>query len=81
MTQDSGLKSQPSRSAGKGSRPRPVRGSTYRQRYDAIKWNRDVAKFVAELKRTYGKNCLTAPFESKSKSTSKSTSTSRRRRT
>ena len=64
--------------AGKGSRPRPVRGSTYRERYEAIRWNRDVAKFVAELKRTYGKDCLTAPFESTSKSKSMSKSMSRR---
>jgi hypothetical protein len=26
--------------AGKGSRPRPVRGSTYRQRYAAIRWKK-----------------------------------------
>ena len=26
--------------AGKGSRPRPVRGSVYRQRYAAIRWRR-----------------------------------------
>jgi hypothetical protein len=61
MTQDSGLKSQPSRNAGKGSRPRPVRGSTYRERYAAIRWS------------PVGRGGSTAPSGSKSKSTSKET--------
>jgi hypothetical protein len=30
--------------AGKGSRPRPVRGSTYRQRYAAIRWSKSTSK-------------------------------------